>query len=259
MNNRVRLILLLTSIIGFSHTPNLEATEFVGGYSIEDLFKEKSITKTSQVIVPKEENTLKEIDINQDMITNNIGGYRNNVKYIVIHETGNSDVGADADMHSYYYQQNSRGASAHFTIDSNKVVQNVETNRIAYHVGDGFGRNGITNTNSIGIEMCINEDGDFEETKQKTIELVSRLMYEFNIHPDNIVTHQDASGKYCPETILGTGEWENFKRTIINVNQRITVENVYKNTPEQLYTFVEDSVLETNEETPKPGMVVRFN
>ncbi len=51
----------------------------------------------------------------------------------------------------------------------------------AWHCGDGKGKYGITNENSIGIEMCINIDGDFSITLDKTIELTAYLMKKYNI------------------------------------------------------------------------------
>lgn len=76
----------------------------------------------------------------------------NAIKYIVIHDTGNktdSDEGNAA-----YFSQDGRKASAHYFVDDNSIHQVVNDIDCAWHVGDGQGKYGISNRNSLGVEMC---------------------------------------------------------------------------------------------------------
>ena len=131
------------------------------------------------------------------------------IKYIVVHDTGNYSKGANAMSHFKYFNGGNRKASAHFFVDENGIVETVEINLCAWHCGDGKGKNGITNSNSIGIEMCVNEDGNFEKTKEHTLNLIRFLMIHYNIPKDKVVRHFDASGKICPQ-ILSKDNWKGW-------------------------------------------------
>ena len=95
----------------------------------------------------------------------------NDIKYIVLHDTGNikdSDEG-----NAKYFENENRGASAHYFVDDDSITQVVEDFNAAWHVGDGKGKFGITNYNSLGIEMCNVSNGLIsEKTEQNAIELV---------------------------------------------------------------------------------------
>lgn len=64
-----------------------------------------------------------------------------------------------------------------------------------WQVGDGKGIYGITNQNSIGIEICVNANGDYNKAFNKTVELIKYLMGELGIPAERVVRHYDASGK----------------------------------------------------------------
>lgn len=138
------------------------------------------------------------------------------IKYIVVHDTGNSNKGAGAMAHFNYVNTNSRGASAHYFVDDKSIVQFVGDSRSAGAVGDGKGRFGITNRNSISVEMCINSDGDYNKTYFNTVELVKNLMLKFNVPIDRVVRHYDASRKSCPNhmRIDNWAKWWKFKEDV---------------------------------------------
>ncbi|SHK49194.1 peptidoglycan recognition protein family protein, partial [Paramaledivibacter caminithermalis] len=116
----------------------------------------------------------------------------NDIKYIVIHDTGNKRKGADAFNHYRYFNRKNRRASAHYFVDDKEIIQTVEDFNVSWHCGDGKGKYGITNHNSIGIEICINEDGDYEKAVDNTIDLVKCLMEKYDIPLDRVVRHYDA-------------------------------------------------------------------
>ena len=155
------------------------------------------------------------ITIQQDIIPagrRNRPGGRNPDVYITIHETGNTDAGADAEAHGKYLTSSAGEASLtswHYTVDDHAIVQHLPDNETAYHAGDGAG--GPGNATSIGIEICVNQDGDFEAAKANAAALVRLLMAEHGIPLGNIKQHHDWNGKNCPATIRATpGAWEAF-------------------------------------------------
>ena len=156
---------------------------------------------------------------------NNYSRMGSKILYIVIHDTGNRNAGATARNHRNYVGTNSRGASAHYFVDDTEICQFIGDSRSAGAVGDGKGKYGITNRNSISVEICINSDGDYSKTYFNAVELVKTLMLRFNIKSDNVVRHFDASRKICPGHMFGRNweKWKQFKRDIeeprrININ-----------------------------------------
>lgn len=138
------------------------------------------------------------------------------IKYLVIHDTGNPNRGAGALNHRNYVENNTRGASAHYFVDDKVIVQYVGDSLSAGSVGDGKGRYGITNANSLSIEMCINSDADYAKTYKNTVELTKNLMRKFNIPIDRVVRHYDASRKSCPNHMRQNNwsKWWKFKEDI---------------------------------------------
>lgn len=134
------------------------------------------------------------------------------IKYIVIHDTGNPNSGAGARNHYLYFNKPGRNASAHYFVDSKETLQTVEDQHSAWHCGDGRGRFGITNRNSIGIELCINKDGDWESTKKRAIDLIRQIIAKHGLGKENVVRHFDASQKLCPGKMssMGWREWTRF-------------------------------------------------
>lgn len=159
-----------------------------------------------------------EIKINEKLVRYNFSSRNGEeIKYITIHDTGNADRGANAEAHFILHNRADRGASAHYFVDDTEILRIIRDEDKSWHCGDGKGKNGITNENSIGIEMCINSDGDFLKTYKSTIELVKYLMQKYNIPLDRIVRHYDASGKICPNIWNQNNweEWEKFKDELI--------------------------------------------
>ena len=133
------------------------------------------------------------------------------IKYLVIHDTGNTNPGAGALNHRNYVENNSRGASAHYFVDDKVIVQYVGDSLAAGSVGDGKGKYGITNSNSLSIEMCINSDGNYLKMYKNTVELTKNLMKKFNIPWERVVRHYDASRKNCPGH-MSKNNWEKWKK-----------------------------------------------
>lgn len=139
------------------------------------------------------------------------------VKYIVIHDTGNKKRGAGAYNHYLYFNGGDRNASAHYFVDSKEIIQTVPDHLSAWHTGDGKGRYGVTNANSIGIEICINPDSDYKKAVADTLELTRYLMDKHQIPPDNVIRHYDGSRKLCPASMAANNwqAWHEFKAQLV--------------------------------------------
>ena len=131
---------------------------------------------------------------------------------VSIHETGNFAEGADAAAHASWLKSDDaedRRISYHYTVDDHSIVQHLPDGETAYHAGDGA--DGPGNTTTIGIEICVNKDGDFERAKANAASLVRLLMAEHSFPLDKVVQHNHWSGKDCPKTIRATpGGWDAF-------------------------------------------------
>ena len=160
------------------------------------------------------------------MITNvNMGGYIKKVEYLVIHFVG---AAGQAINNGNFFKSVNRRSSAHYFVDPKHTVQVVPENRAAWHVGDGKGRYGITNSNSIGIEGCQDTSTgknvwywDFHpDTYQQMIELTSHLQKKYGIPDSKVVRHYDASRKLCPGNWQHNNwaKWHQFKRDLAAFN-----------------------------------------
>ena len=163
------------------------------------------------------------MNIEKKQIAYNKGTRNSVIKYIVIHDTQNTSKGADADAHFKYFNSGNRNSSADFFVDDKKILQvNDYTKYYTWHVGDGKGKYGITNQNSIGVEICVNSDGDYEKAVANAVELVKHLMKELNISAECVVRHYDASRKNCPASMSGDGwaKWKEFKEKIMECDSK---------------------------------------
>jgi N-acetylmuramoyl-L-alanine amidase len=132
-------------------------------------------------------------------------------KYITVHNTDNENKGADSIGHAAYLKGGSAGSTGwHFTVDDKRIVQHIPCNENAYHAADGA--NGPGNTTSIGIEICVNSDGDYAKAETNAIDLIRYLMNEYKIPIENVVPHKHWYNKNCPSRILP--RWDSFIHTI---------------------------------------------
>lgn len=152
-----------------------------------------------------------------------------NVKYIVMHYTGNSSDTAKAN--ASYFNSGSRGASAHYFIDENNCYQSVTLNNAAWAVGGTtvYKHSECRNLNSVSIEMCTS--GNYivsDVTINNAAYLCAELCRYIGITASQIDTyvlrHYDVWNKSCPAqwaTANSTG-WTVFKakvKAILNGNE----------------------------------------
>lgn len=145
------------------------------------------------------------------------------VRWIIIHETSNPSKGANADNHYLYFKRlNTQGVikkSCHFVVDSTKILQILPLNEVAWCNTDKrtpYSKNPPKggNMSGISIEMCVNQDGNFEKTLEKTIWLVADLMKRFNLTINEVKQHNDFYNKNCPKMLRETGRWGWFLESV---------------------------------------------
>ena len=181
------------------------------------------------------------------------------IKYIVVHDTGNPSRGANATAHYNYFNGGDRSSSADFFVDDTQVLcVNDYYKFYTWHCGDGHGKYGITNRNSVGIEFCINVDSDRNKTLERTAQLVRELMQELNIPIDRVVRHYDASRKNCPQSMSGNGwaQWYKFKEKLKGEDLTMAQYEELKNEISQLTETVK--VLATELSNLKHPMIYNY-
>lgn len=181
------------------------------------------------------------------------------IRYIVVHDTGNPSRGANATAHYNYFNGGDRSSSADFFVDDTQVLcVNDYYKYYTWHCGDGHGKYGITNRNSVGIEFCINVDSDRDKTLERTAQLVRELMQELNIPIERVVRHYDASRKNCPQSMSKNGwaQWYKFKEKLKGEDLTMAQYEELKNEISQLTETVK--VLATELHDLKHPMIYNY-
>lgn len=147
-----------------------------------------------------------------------------NIKYIVIHYTGNKGDTTQNNL-DYFANGNTRQAGAHFFVDKKgNVGKSIPMSRTAWAVGGDHrsGRKGeaayfgkCTNTNSVSIELCDMCSKTNWEQMYATRKLVKYIQSKCP-NAKTIIRHWDVNGKDCPAPFTGSGneKWTEFKRFI---------------------------------------------
>lgn len=151
----------------------------------------------------------------------------NEVKYIVVHYTGYF-----APIKNFALNQKnndlSNAGSAHEFVNDSEWYLSIDHCHGAWAVGDnqGYGvyPNGITNYNSLNIEMCCCDESlnVSEKTKKNTAEIVAYYMKQYNVPIERVVRHYDATYKQCPldmapnnPYVKGEENWKQFKKWVL--------------------------------------------
>lgn len=150
-------------------------------------------------------------------IANNRSVRTEPIRYIVVHDTGNEAAGATAEAHYTFFHTANRNSSADIFADDRSVWQVNDYHKYyTWHCGDGCGIYGITNRNSVGVELCVNAGGDYAKAMRNMAEVVRELMAELEIPAERVVRHYDASRKLCPKSMSKQGwkMWDEFKEML---------------------------------------------
>ncbi len=132
------------------------------------------------------------------------------VSKIVMHYTANP--GASADNHRRYFRDlKNRYASAHIFIDDKEAICIIPLNEVAYHANErsckltalqastSYYRGGNANLTSIGIEMCLDKNGNITAaTFNRSVDVAAELCKTYDLTASDIIRHYDVTGKNCP-------------------------------------------------------------
>ena len=184
------------------------------------------------------------MNINKHHGNYNISKRTQSVKYIVIHYVGSGSSSAgNAKNNCVYFAGGNHNAS-----DGGIWEYADPSLYYTWHCGDGHGKYGITNANSIGIEVCQNGDRPFTEKEIGYLaELVPSLMAKYGVSASNVVRHYDASRKSCPlYYVKRSSEWTSLKQRITGSANGWVKENgswyYYKNGVKLANAWQKDSV-----------------
>lgn len=139
-----------------------------------------------------------------------------NVLWIVVHESGMPGTGNNAQKLAELQVRNAtsggREASWNYQVDESHIYQSFDDTIICWHASDGTASAGTGNCNGIGIEMCVNQDGNYEGAMRLDAKLIAQLMYKYNLTLDNVRRHFDFAPdkKQCPYYMIETNRWTEF-------------------------------------------------
>lgn len=142
----------------------------------------------------------------------NYSGVPNNIKYIIIHNTGTTEESTDAERYNKRMHTTDGETSWHYTVDENIIYHSLADSIVGWHAGSSH------NYESIGIEICTNgaptrSSGDFvfsgsayenwvenrfKKSLRNTAVLVAELLTRYGLSTDAVIQHYDVTEKNCP-------------------------------------------------------------
>ena len=158
-------------------------------------------------------------------------------QWIVIHNTGGGT--ASSAYNWFNNPSNQYQTSAHYCVDDTQIIQCLENNWKGHHTtGSGqkyndkytpAGADGVSNSNSIGIEVADwggkYDKAKFDKAIENAIDLTISLMKSMNIDVNHVVRHGDTQSKPCPEYIMKENKWGYFKEQLANRTGGTIIEN----------------------------------
>ena len=158
--------------------------------------------------------------------------------WIVIHNTGGGTANS---AYSWFNNpSNQYQTSAHYCVDDTVVIQCLEDNWKGHHTtGSGqkyndkltpSGADGVSNSNSIGIEVAdwggSYTSEQFNKALENAIGLTKMLMEKHNIDVNHVVRHGDTQDKDCPHYINSKeNKWQYFKEQLQSETGGTIIEN----------------------------------
>lgn len=141
---------------------------------------------------------------------------------VTIHETANTSVGANAAAHANLQSKgNVRSASWHWQVDDKEAVQSFLHNVKCWHAGAAAGNN-----TSIGIEICVNSDGNFAQAVENAAQLTAQILKERRLNPSHVVQHNRWSGKNCPTNLRNGSKgptWASFIARVTEIFNGVVI------------------------------------
>ena len=162
--------------------------------------------------------------------------------WIVIHNTGG---GTASSAYNWFNNPQNGKTSAHYCVDDTQIIQCLEDSWKGHHTrGDGVlyndkyrpaGADGVSNSNSIGIEVADwggkYDKAKFDKAVENAIDLTISLMKKHNIDVNHVVRHGDTQNKDCPMYIMKENKWGYFKEQLANRTGGQIIENPNPSAP----------------------------
>lgn len=122
------------------------------------------------------------------------------IKGIVIHNTNNQGWSAER-LERWLSKECRTSQGCHFLVDHKEIRQVMPLNWSVWNTGRGYD---FGNLHCISIEICSNPNNTLYLTGQsKAIDLIDRLMHEFNLTSKDLYFHRDFNPQVnCPAQIL---------------------------------------------------------
>lgn len=175
-------------------------------------------------------------------------------KGLALHWTANEGRGANALANRNYFNNPTTEASAHYIVDDKQIIRCLPETEMGYHVGaktykpDALAKlSPYPNNCTIGIEMCVNQDGDFKAMYQRTVALAADILKHYGWGVDKLWRHYDITGKNCPAYFVSDDKakqytgltalqaWEKFKQDVqCTIKGRANVDKPVENRQEGL-------------------------
>ena len=175
------------------------------------------------------------------------------VRYIVLHYVGSGTPSdGNARNNCLWFGSGDKQASAHYFVDDGGIWEYADPSKYyTWHCGDGHGKYGISNANSIGIEVCQDGDRPYTAKEIKFLkQLVPYLMIRFGVPASHVVRHYDASRKLCPYYYAKRdSEWVKLRKSI--TTKKSTAKTKTVKTTTQIAQEVIDGKWGTGEERKK--------
>lgn len=135
------------------------------------------------------------------------------IKNFVTHYTGGT---GSAKNNCIYFAAANRNASADFFVDKDGTIweyNNILDGYYTWAVGDGGGKYGITNTNSVHVEV-VNNGGAFTEAQINAVNALYTHICSVLGRKLTVVRHYDASRKSCPAYYVPSALWTVLRQRI---------------------------------------------
>lgn len=142
-------------------------------------------------------------------------GSLGSIKYFVVHYTGSM---ACAKNNCIFFSGGNRKSSADLFVDRDGAIweyNNILDGWYSWHCGDGGGRYGITNANSIGVEV-VSDGCDFTDAQIASVAWLYQHYCNMLGRRLEVVRHYDASRKQCPAPYVNASRWAALKESVAN-------------------------------------------
>lgn len=143
----------------------------------------------------------------------------NKCRTVTVHETANERPGADAQAHANLQSgEGARQASWHVQVDDTEAIRSYPDTAQCWHGGTAE-----ANKNSLAVEICVNEGGDYDEAFKRAAAVVRDWRIKHKLGRDKVVQHHHWTGKDCPAKMRLADRWKEFL-DLTEPNQTISKE-----------------------------------